>query len=296
MMRGGIWPVLFVSLVVASSSFVVASPTPASAESSPTVTVSERPIPSMSHLITSGSFPQLSSRRVNLSAVNQTLWAALLDSERAWQAAVIKRLHGSRGSGAAGKGQYLVAPANFFPRGYTVIGLSSGFVSVLVPVLESYPEGGTGGSWVEATVGIPSGRPIDLVSALFSSPSVGLSFLARTTKRLFLTSKLNPCRSLASACAINLEGFAPNRANFSNIALSAHGLSVGFFDGQVDNGDPLVTASSALLKKSVTSSGNKLLKEVTGGPRESGEDTSQDHEHSDHGRSRRDGGGHDADL
>jgi hypothetical protein len=262
-MGRGIWFVLFVSLLVATTSFVASSPPPASSQSSPTVTVYERPIPSMSHLITSGSFPQLSSSRVNLAAVNHTLWVALLDSERAWQARVIKRLPKSSGSGAGGKGQYLVAPGSFFPKGYTVTGLSDGFISVLVPVLESYPEGGTGGSWIEATVAIPSGRPIELVSALFSSPSVGLSFLAKTTERLFLASKLNPCLSSVSACAINLDGFAPSRGNFSNIALSSRGLSVGFVDGQVDNGDPLVTVSPTLLRKSVTSFGMKLLKLVT---------------------------------
>jgi hypothetical protein len=176
---------------------------------------------------------------------------------------VIKRLHVSSGVGAAGKGQYLVDPRSFFPKSYRIISLGSTFISVLVPVLESYPEGGTGGSWIAATVGIQSGHAIDLVTALFSSPHVGLSFLGKTTERLFLASKLNPCRSSASACAINLEGFAPSRRNFSNIALSSQGLSVGFFDGQVDNGDPLVTVSPAVLRKAVTSSGNTLLEAVT---------------------------------
>jgi len=151
-------------------------PRPASAESSPTVTVSERPrFPSMSHLITSGSFPQLSSRRVNLSRSIRPCGPRLLDSERAWQAAVISDCYGQGGPVRPERAS-TCCPANFFPRAIPSSVSAAGLSVSWFPSWSSYPRR-HGRSWVRKLLwAYRQGVTIDSSAHCFPSPSVGLLF------------------------------------------------------------------------------------------------------------------------
>ncbi len=179
---------------------------------------------------TSGTYPQVRGSRVDLIAVNSALRRAVLRAQQRY-AREARRELAEVPSPKEYRGVYQTWPKARLMSASTVV------VSALVPVLELYPGGDDGGTWLSVTVRVPSGAPVGLRD-LFAKPSQGLSVLAKAVKKEVMSSNACVRQSFRNALvpanrADMAYGFDPTASNYRYFALTASGLAIGFPLGQV---------------------------------------------------------------
>lgn len=214
----------------------------------------------------SGSFPQISASRMNLStiaAVNVSLEKSLSSAENSYAVEARQEENQQEAIGVTSAqelsdpGIYQVAPNPHFISATEVV------VSALVPVLELYPGGTEGSVWLSVTLRVPSGQPVD-ISDLFSNRERGLQGLAAEVQSQFAASRTcGVSKTLTYAeRSLLLQGSAPTAKNFKDFALTPRGLMIGFTQGQVcplAYGRTSVTVPYSDLSKYLSSLGQRLV-------------------------------------
>jgi len=177
---------------------------------------------------TSGTYPQVSSDKVDVTAVNAALRGAVLTAQRQYEQYVRRRWIPEIPD--------VFRPAYRYTGEYTaqpklgLISASTVVVSALIPLRRRLP-GGTGGeTWLSTTVHVPSGSRVGLRD-LFAEPSRGLRALAMVARRNLLST--NSCIGASARNPVYARGFAPTVANYDHYALTTTGLVVGFWQEQV---------------------------------------------------------------
>ena len=224
--------------------------------------VSESPTPPLRlpNYRTSGTYPQVSGRKVRLEAVNAALRNAVLRAQRAYAAFVRREYMRSQPElfrpGYRYSGTYRTSPRPSLISASTVV------VSALVPVLEVLPGGTAGETWLSVTVRVPSGAPVG-IRGLFSQPGRGLRALAAAVRRKVLAT--NSCVRASNrgpGGAINARGFAPTARNYRYFALTATGFAVGFPIDQVGGsscGRVEVTVPYSVVRPYLSNLGQRLV-------------------------------------
>jgi len=160
---------------------------------------------------TSGTYPRVRDRNLDLSAVNAALREAVLADQREF---------------APGARRYSIGTAKRFRGVYEtsvdrrLLAASTVVVSALMPATTLYPGGSHGKTWVAMTIRVPSGEPV-MITDLFADPPRGLRVLARAWKTR-ATSRYGRC------VAIVPSDYRPTAHNYRHFALTVHGLAVGF--------------------------------------------------------------------
>ena len=213
---------------------------------------------------TSGTYPQVSSRKLNLKAVNAALRSAVLRAQQQY-AALVRREWGSTfpelfRPDYPYHGVYKTAPT------LRLISASTVVVSALIPVLQVAPGGTGGGTWISVTVQVPSGAPVG-IRDLFAEPSRGLKALAGEVKRKVLST--NSCvrqsviNERAFGLAYSVHGFDPSVRNYQYFALTARGLAIGFAQDQVGGSScgpvEATVPYDAVLRPYLSELGQKLI-------------------------------------
>ena len=176
---------------------------------------------------TSGTYPQVSSSKVRLKAVNAALRNGVLRAQRQY-AAFVWREYGSAmpelfRPNYPYSGEYRTSPM------LSLISASTVVVSALIPVRQLLPGGTGGATWLSVTVQVPSGAPVG-IRDLFAQPARGLRALATAVRRKVLST--NSCIRASFrdpvGGALNARGFDPTPSNYRYFALTASGLAIGF--------------------------------------------------------------------
>jgi hypothetical protein len=193
--------------------------------------VSQVPTPAVGlpYYRTTGSYPRVSRRGLDLRAVNAGLRRSVVDAERAYarRARTSQFGHPPRWKGCGG-GIYDTSEQPRFVTASTMV------VSALIPVLSLYPCGNDGAVWMSVTVRVPSGSRVTITD-LFVKPSVGLRALAAAA-RTRLEAEYRCVRDAVhdpTAGRSFGRGFDPTPANYKEFALRTGGITIGFPLGQV---------------------------------------------------------------
>jgi hypothetical protein len=207
---------------------------------------------------TSGTFPQVASRTVDVTHINFALRKAVLDEQHQYARIA---LQAERRIPKLVRRRY---PGVFKTLTQsTLISASTNIVSVLLPVLELFPAGNNGSTWLSITLRVPSASRVE-IRDLFSNPIDGLKFLAYATRqRLGLT---NPCFRKSLHDPIAAVGFSkglrPTAANYRHFVLTTSGLTIGFPIGQVADtacGRIQATVPYADLRPHISQAGETLI-------------------------------------
>jgi hypothetical protein len=212
---------------------------------------------------TSGGYPQVSSTKTNVKAVNAALRGAVVRDQRRYERYVRRRwvpkVPWVFRPGYRHFGEYTTLPK------LRLISASSVVVSALIPVRRVVPGGTGGGTWLSLTLRVPGASRVE-VSDLFREPPRGLLALARAARRKVLSA--NECvrasvrEELRVGLDFSLRGFDPTPGNYRHFALTPTGLAIGFSQGQV--GAPVcsqvdVTVPYPLLRPYLSSLGRRLI-------------------------------------
>jgi hypothetical protein len=173
---------------------------------------------------TTGTYPRVVDRDVDLSLVNVAVRQAVLDEER-------RHARVARSSEARFSEKFLTMNPGIFQTHLirSLMSASTTVVSALIPTVENVPGGHGGDVWISVTVEVPSGRRVTLHD-LFSAPIGALRTIARLAQRQVLAS--NRC----IAPYARLAGFSPAWRNYQDFALTRSGIAVGLFASQVGPG------------------------------------------------------------
>ncbi len=183
---------------------------------------------------TSGTYPQVSSSKVNLRAVNAALRNSVLRAQHQY-ARWVRREYGRTMPELFRPNYRYSGEYGTSPR-LSLISASTVVVSALIPVRQLLPGGTGGATWLSVTVRVPSGAPVG-IRDLFAEPARGLNALAKEVKREVLST--NSCvrqsvnNERAFGFAQDVRGFDPTPSNYRYFALIASGLAVGFRQDQV---------------------------------------------------------------
>jgi hypothetical protein len=171
---------------------------------------------------TTGSYPRVNDRGIDLDRVNTALRQAVLDDQHAY-ARIARRIEAKLPKRLQRQypGTYKTSPAA------GLISASSVVVSALIPLTRLFPAGNEGATWLSTTISVPTGMRIALAD-LFQPPAQrGLDALARGVAR-----RLNPCvqTSISDPVLHGLYGraLAPRWNNYRYFALTPAGLTIGF--------------------------------------------------------------------
>jgi hypothetical protein len=183
------------------------------------LTVREQQTPALSpcHFVTSGTYPQVSSRGLDLRAVNATLRDAVIDDERAFVGPPSCRpTH-------MVKGTYRTLPRR------SLMSASTRVVSFLIPLLGLVGGGNEGQRWISVTARVPSGARVSFLDLLGNHDA--LEPVAAVIRRGTLRD--NVCVRNAVALPGGdgrryADGLAPVAENFKDFGLTPAGLSIGF--------------------------------------------------------------------
>lgn len=201
---------------------------------------------------TNGSYPQFSGGDVDLRAVNTAVRRAVVRAE----------------PHAAPPG----CPKHPLARGIfqteldkTLISASTAVVSALIPTLDIPPGGNDGETWIAVTARVPSGQVVGFRD-LLAPGARALSKTADTIRRqavresACVKNALSPSNPSAKDFA---AGFAPSYSE--SFALTAHGLVVGFANGEVTGpacGRVAITVPYRLVAPYLSAGGRRLIAEV----------------------------------
>ncbi len=180
---------------------------------------------------TAGTFPQVfSGDGANVEAVNVTLRKTILEDQRrygrrfraVWESRIPKALQETY------PGIYKTSFSSNLISASTVV------VSALVPLLELFPAGNDGSTWVAFTVRVPSGETVT-INDLFADPARGLTALASAARKEVLSANSCVRRSVEEPVAGPLvaRGFDATPENYRHFALIAEGFAIGFPLGQI---------------------------------------------------------------
>jgi hypothetical protein len=166
---------------------------------------------------------------MSLAAVNATLLRAVLDDQRRYARLAVKAESQIPKSVLQQyPGIYETSPQRKLTSASTVV------VSSLIPVVQLFPGGNDGSTWISATVEVPSGSAVT-ISQLFANPAAGLRGLA--TAVLGRLTAENGCarRSLRDPVVgkIYARGLSPVGSHYRYFALTPTGLGIGFANGEV---------------------------------------------------------------
>jgi hypothetical protein len=195
-------------------------------ESTTPLSISQRPLPPVSdrQVTTRGTIPHVEGRGLRLSRVNRALLRAVLADERRFAASV----RSERADPNALPGLYRINGRAAFLSANSVV------VSMLVRATAMLPGLNGGQTWFAATVLVPSGKRVELLS-LLRKPMQGLDRIAATARRL-LTLKNSCVRTSVSpkvGSSVLQRGFSPTFQNYRYFAFLPQGLVIGFGLGQV---------------------------------------------------------------
>jgi hypothetical protein len=180
----------------------------------------------VAHYRTSGTYPQVAGRGLDMTAVNAALSSTAMRDERDWRKAA--RQHA--------RATYKEMPVSFrgvYQQRFTtnMAVANTALVSVMYPTLSLFPGGNDGGGWLSTTVKVPSARPITLAN-LFGAD--WLNIVARQTR--FEVEQLQYCQPHGLR---GLErrfydkGLEPKPANYTHFSLTADGVDIGLQQGQI---------------------------------------------------------------
>jgi hypothetical protein len=186
---------------------------------------------------TSGTYPQVSGRGVDLTGVNTALLEAVLEDQAAY-AVPAKQMLAEQPwllDNYDGDGVYSTSGGTASRRKEERLSASTVVVSYLMPSKRRYPGGTEGAGWISATVDAQSGEAVDL-SDLFASPVKGEAELAQIAKTLASRSRCIE-RGLTDPYAGESydKAFLPSSGNYRHFALTTEGLQLGFEQGEVAN-------------------------------------------------------------
>jgi hypothetical protein len=169
---------------------------------------------------TSGTYPQVSGRGVDLTAVNFALRQAVVDDQQSFGKLVPKV------DPRTAPGVYQTSPKR------RLISASTTVVSALVPTLTLLPAGNDGSWWFSATIEVATARRV-AISDLFVDSSQGLKVLAAAARQRLTRENACVRRSVETAGTHFASGFSPTSKHYQYFALLPDGLTIGFPLGQV---------------------------------------------------------------
>lgn len=220
------------------------------------VTMARTPRVRVPHVVTRGTYPQVTRLGINLTLVNAALRKAVVDDQLRFAAQVPKneaRLKRPVGN----YGVYETIPT------VPLISASSVVVSALVPTFELLPAGVDGQWWLSVTVRVSDARGI-AIGDLFSLPPRGRRVVATAARRAL--SARNWCirASLADPVVGRdfLNGFSPTARHYRFFALTSKGLMIGFPVGQVGGpacGRVMATVPYAVVRPYLSALGRELV-------------------------------------
>lgn len=233
------------------SSPTTSSPTPSGPSPRP-LQVSKVPAPDLGvpHYETSGTYPQVSGRGLDLAAVNAALSSTAKDAEDAYRKKATEWLRS-----AYVPIRYTGVNDSYFHR--RMIVANTALVSTMYPTLRLYPGGNDGSGWLSTTVLVPSGRPVTLAD-LFGSDWLNV-VSQQTHVQVVAMQYCQPGRSWPRKWYD--KGLAPMERNYEYFALTDDGVDIGLGHGQIGAaacGSQRVTLPWATLQDDLTDRGHVL--------------------------------------
>jgi hypothetical protein len=229
-----------------------------------TVSYSRIPALPVKHFVTRGVYPRVSSRGMDLRAVNAALLNAVLDDERRFrremeheESQILPKKW--RWHDRAIYQTWTPRPSSWgSPRGTISISASPVVVSALFSEWPQPPRANAD-SWftfLSVTVRVPSGSPVTIVD-LFAEPSQGLRALATAVRRQFSSD-----RPRIFPRSFYRSGLAPKASNYRLFALTTRGLVIAFHAGAIAHpiaGPLKTTVPYAILRPYLSKLGQKLI-------------------------------------
>ena len=187
--------------------------------------VSKVPVPDLGvpHYETSGTYPQVSGRGLDLAAVNVALSSTAKDAEDAYRKKATGWLRSREGETS-----FTGVNDSYFHRRMMVA--NTALVSTMYPTLRLYPGGNDGSGWLSTTVLAPKGRPVTL-AAMFGDN--WLNVVSQQTRvQVVATQYCQPTGKLDRRWSYD-KGLAPKAKNYEYFALTADGVDIGLGHGQI---------------------------------------------------------------